>query len=801
MSKLTNSELAQEFLKEDTDVFREWFAEHKEEYKYDIPKVRKIKYDINKSPQDNSRAQRNNMLIDLINGILTNSSTSYKFLNPGNFDTIKLQSRITKIVTDPNMYSAFLKEFNIDSRSKAISKLLQLSREGNLKVLDDFLKKYRKVKSQLTLETFVYNHTQNMTGAALIGMYANNTTSQAKYQYSQLALKNDKVFFINGRKIQSLHDITSQLGERISRNCAQFSAASVDNVKDPVLADLLQNMNTAKVTAFMLRAGMSIEEISLLFAQPIVRECILQTGGLDKLDRYINSKWTELSSQGGSVNENIITKNFTSEELMNNTLAEHYSSSLSKEEYNKIQASQIQAALLMKHIVSMSNYMSELTQISRADSPNGAILNTLAGSKVQIAKVERFINMSKSKEFPFIGVSDALQNDLVTETMDINSLREALMKRSMPMLQAFYSLGIELGTKNIGKYFQQVNSYSDTMLKTILNNAPLEFLSNKNQANATKTIGLFYKDLVNFALSQTKTFGNDDSQSFEEKRDYYLNEYPNEFLTAKSNNPDISKLGLFSKLTVKDGKIQLLRSGRMRQQARDSFMRDMDSLLYMGDEGIKMAKDLFMYAYYNEGFWFGPNSFGTFFSTNFFNSFPEVTEALRYMREGMKNGTLYDRFLSQYYANHYMDGIVVDVSNSDNTLNKDKVLEGNDGSIFVPISKSFNRTMNEGLYSYVSYNGSLYHISLENSSDDKTVYRPVPTLNTYKYNANMTIDEMKEFDSEVSNSTNNSITQLDLSDFSYLDSSLDSSLDEFLSQLDQFDEQSGEETLQDSMCK
>jgi hypothetical protein len=97
-----------------------------------------------------------------------------------------------------------------------------------------------------------------MTGGALIGMYANNTTMQAKFQESEISAKVHRSFTINGRPLNSLHDIYSQTGERISKNCANFSAASVDNVKDPVLADLLQNTGTANVTGLMLRAGMTV---------------------------------------------------------------------------------------------------------------------------------------------------------------------------------------------------------------------------------------------------------------------------------------------------------------------------------------------------------------------------------------------------------------------------------------------------------------------------------------------------------------------------------------------------------------
>lgn len=812
----TEVESAFEELPED---FREWFKSNKEKYKYETPRIVKIKYDTKKSAQENSRAQRNNMLIDIIYGILTHPSTASKILNPGNFDTVKLQARITRVITDPEMYEAFKAEFGISSREGVIKRLLQLSKKGDLETLDNFLKKYRRTRSQLTLETFVYNHVQNMTGAALIGMYANNTTAQAKYQYSSLALKDDAAFVINGRRVQSLHDVVSPLGERISRNCAQFSAASVDNVKDPVLADLLQNVNTARVAGFMLRAGMSIEEISLLFAQPIVRDCILETGSLAKLNDYIRGAYSELKRQGGGVDLNVRLHEFTSEELMNNVLASY--EELGETESKELTASNIQSALLMEHIASLADVMAELTQISRADSPNGAILNTIAGAKMQVARVTRFNDRAKAKNFPFVGVSDALQNGLVTENSSLDSMRETFMRRKMPMLQAFYSLGIELGTQTMGKYFQQINPYSDIMLNKILANAPAEFLSNMNQRNAVRVINSFYRDLVNFSLSNTKIFGDDDTQSFEEKRDYYLTMYPTEFLAAKDRNPEIAKLGLIKKLTVKNGKIQLLRSGRMRQQARDAFMRDMDALLYMGDEGIKMASDLFKYAYYSEGFWFGPNSFGNFFSTNFFNTFPEVVSNLRYMKSTMIEGSIYDRFLPQFYANHYLEGIIPTVSSNETDKQEDAITESNDGAIFVPTKKSFNRTTNDGEYPYIIYKGQLYHLSSRADFGGKTTYRPVTTLNTPKYNANMTVDEMKQFDTEQKSEFDSfedffngpsdadwaelesQPAPEDLStDMATLDDpSIAQGFDEYMQELANFDEFSGEQTLKQPLCK
>ena len=746
-------------LEEAPNDFKEWFREHKEDYEYDTPKIRKVKYDLTKSPQQNSRAQRNNLLIDIIYGILTNPDTAEKILNPGNFDVAKLQARITQVITDRAKFEAFKEKYGIKTTEDAVSKILEISKSRSLdeinKFLDDYKKQHNTTRSQLTLDTFIYNHTQNMTGGALIGMYANNTTMQAKFQHSGLALKDDFTFMINGRIIQSLHDVTSELGERISRNCAQFSAASVDNVKDPVLADLMQNTNTARITGFMLRAGMSLEEISLMFAQPIVRRCILKDGSLRSLGKAIRQELKYLKSLGGGIDKNFRLNDFTSEDLLANVLNEYELDELSEQvsslDYDSstaarlrmidILSSQLQAAMLMQHITKLASDLSGLTQIARADSPNGAIHNTIAGAKVQVAKVNRYMQRSKSKQFSITGIEDAMQNGYITSDMTVDEMRERLLKRQMPMLQAFYSLGIELGTQVLSRYFPQINEYSDAMLDNMFDHAPVSFLSSQN--SAMKVVNSFYKDLVNFALSGTKTFGDDESMSFEEKRDYYLTEYPDIFLAQKAKNPEIAKLGLFKKLTVRDGVISMPRSNGMKQQARDSFMRDMESLLYMGEDAQKMAADLFMYSFYKDGFWFGPNSFGGFFSTNFINHFPEVVSTLRNINSSMRNQEVWDRFMPQFYANHANDGIVPSVDVESVKMQR----EGDEDKMFVPVELSSNKTTGVGHYKYIMCDDVLYHFTSAND-DAYAVYRPVVTLNTLKYNANMSVDEMKAYDSE-----------------------------------------------------
>lgn len=743
------------------DAFAKWFKTNKQRF-FQGTEITKVEYDESKSPQEQSRAARNNMIIDVAWGILTNPDTAEKIHNPGSFDKTKIAARIATIISDPALLDNFAGEHGLMHQiadndyeynpEEVAQLLLEISKEGRLDELDQFIKKYKVERSQLTVDTFIYNHRQNMTGSMLIGMYANNTTMQAKFQVTGLAIKDDYVFTINGRTVQSLHDIMSPNGDRISKNCANFSAASVDNVKDPVLADLMQNTQTANIAGFMLRAGMSVEEIGLLFSQPLVRRCITKTGGLKKLGSYVRSMIRMLKENGGGVDDKIQLHDFTSEELILNAINEIRISEMTQEELNNHLASQIQAGLLMVHISQIAQDLSDLTQIARADSPNGAISTSIAGAKNQTRKVDLYARRAKTKRFTLTGLGDIMQNKYVTANMSREQMREKFLKSKMPMLQTFYSLGIELGSQVMGQYFSQTTAYSDALVEQLYDNSPIGIISDD-------TLNSFYSELVEFALSRTKMLGDDDNATFDEKRDYYLYDFPKEYLGVLATNPDIANMSIFRKMQVKDGNIVMGRSGRLTPMMRETLMRDFDMLLYMDNPAAqKLAVDLFMYSYYKDGFKFGPNSFGTFFSSNFISSFPKFVGALRELRFGMQSGTYFDNFLPQFYANHWQELVpqidekadVVEIDNAQQiAVNAKSVLNRNllglnETKSYPMIAYSKELRGPDGKPMVVTH---LYSLSLDGS--DRAIYTLAVEISDsqkgkrgVKYNANMTTQEM-----------------------------------------------------------
>lgn len=714
-------------------MFKEWFTKDKKrEYRRGYS-IKKVRYNHNKPVQENTRQQRNNMLIDISFGILTHPSTAEKINSPGSFDKIKRIERLTNLTSNPEYLAKYLEDngIAINSYEDAVElakKMLDMS----LGSLNGIMEEYRTERDPLSVNTFSYFHNQNMSGGMLIGVYANNNTSQAKLQDTRLALKDKNTFFVNGRKVASLHDIYVEIDGRrelISKNCAEFSAASVDNVKDPVLAGIMQNMSTANIAGFMLRAGMTIDEVGLMFMQPQVRQQIKDMGGFYTFkDRKFDPN----------------TVNVSSEELLANII----SKSLGIGE--NVPMNRRPEIRLFNHIAKMAEYMGELIQSSRADSPNGAMKRSIASAKNQVRKVHNISVQASKQDYPFTGMSDFIQNDFVDPSMSESEIRQKLYTSRTPMLQAFYSLGIDFGRKLMRDYMIQLHPMVDGMLDVLYDDSAFGNLRDA-------VVETFYSDFVSFGLAHSNTFGNDSADTYDSKREYYLYEYPKKFMEiiANPNNKRFTSLTAIRKMSVRKGVIQFNRSGRLSRTAREMLMRDFETLLYMDDESRKFAVDLMMYAYYQHGFNFGPNTYGNLFSSNFMASFSDVVNTLREMPYNVNQGTFYDRFLEQFYYKNYrnlvkgfMSEDVMDPFSAPKVLGKD---EANGTVRMARWAVTNNNLPGNIVHTKIAVDGALYQVLPDRVFEDVVEYvkltdTPIDHYNPYVEASEITndSDELKE---------------------------------------------------------
>ncbi len=685
--KINNDEAVNKLLASvglDTDIettpeeFREWFKEHKEEYKLKQPKLKKIKFDHNKSFLENSVEARNNLIIDIATGILTNKDTMTQLFNPVNFDPIKKEAKIAAIMSDPEIFNSWAEENEI-SKEDIFNELKKLS----IKQLNAIIGKYSTPRSFLNPTTFAYFHGQNATGNKLIGGYANTNTMQGKYQTTQLALKPECAFFINGCRIESLHNIftvRNGVKQYISKICDYFVSASVDNVKDPVLALIQQSPQTRHIVDFMARAGMTVEEISLMFSQPLVKERlkakeesgeradegtmgvfeetledIMKIFGLDprekdsankyydikkaisdKISEYLNYEDDKGNKVG--ITSNLMAENIIDGNIKDSNYLEDIQDPVIINGLIELIAKQMAVFRIWLDIEDYATALNRTVSFSRADSRNAAVDITFAGANIQTYKVAKYLDDAKKGNTPFVWDHNLVVPGVsYGETTDKEKLFSDLMSEKIPMkrLQAMYTLGIEKATQAYSNYFisQQLDAQKLAQ-RLYLSNPKIR----KNQLND------LYLGMTLYSLSKTKLFGQESTDTtYKTKRDYYLYEFPTKLIELiKENIKEIDKYNndpknikkkvanpILRHLSIKNGTIQLERSGRISPELRETFEYLFENLWYGTNIEKQLAKDLFMYSYYKEGFNFGPNSFGIFFNTNYFLHFPEIIQTLR----------------------------------------------------------------------------------------------------------------------------------------------------------------------------
>lgn len=696
LSQFTHSQLAEDILNADTDDFKEWFRENKEKYKLAKPVISKVKYDFNKSPQENSLKARNNLLIDMMYGVLTNADTASKILNPGGFDYQKKAARIMAILNDS--YESDLAQALKDAGVK-LNKTVQKGEKFypksitsylfdlDLDALDKLAEKTKIKMDPLSPRTQVMLHQQNMTGAKLISIYANHNANHALMQHTSLhgnkglALSEENgSFVLNGKRLTSLHDIMNGDKEFISKNNAGFLAASVDNVKDPVLAALNQNTFTADASMLLSRLGYNPIEIGLLMMQPIVQE-ITQTyfresrEGKSK-DTIINEVLDKYEKKAAINNDlaydNYKNNNFYIEDLADNIILakEAIVDRSQTSDFRKVEfyPRQVAVGYLFKRVMSSADALKQVVQATRADTQNGAAGPTIADTELKVQKVKDLLNQVKTNDkFPLENadvISDSISVDMSIEDVEerMNTIRKQLLDSKLPFLQAFYTLGLKMTENMLSSYFPQYTESFRAVINSLRN-------MTKTGRLDVKTMNNVYNDLLAYIMSKTKFFGSelvinpnsevgDKIKSSAEKRRDFINYFPEYFKEVVSGNEDIAELEFIKRLKViianDNNPVATLvfkNVGQLSPTLRERYMRDWASLLYKDNpEAQKLALNLFRYSFYRNGFAFGPNTFIHLAPVALRKAVPEYISTLRTLANWNEDD--YSQFVDQYVYNH-----------------------------------------------------------------------------------------------------------------------------------------------------
>ena len=222
--------------------------------------------------RDLNQRQRTNVLFDIIRGVLRSQQAALEMAQPGGYDGVKKDLKIGYIISNISKakLEGILEQVLDEKEDKKIGDKVIFEYLHNLDLdkINKIVDIFRSGKNIALSEVEMEMQKQNKAGLGLVGVFANENTATSVFQQAKL-LELSKSIKIAGKKYQSLNDMTGKDETYVSRILEEYSAASVDNAKDPVigLADI--TMDNASIIATPVRMGVPGNIIGLITATPL----------------------------------------------------------------------------------------------------------------------------------------------------------------------------------------------------------------------------------------------------------------------------------------------------------------------------------------------------------------------------------------------------------------------------------------------------------------------------------------------------------------------------------------------------
>ena len=575
-----------------------------EDYDYDKPPMSYIDDDGNKV-EGNSRAVRNNMLIHLIQSRLSDPETFEERYTPGGFVNASHAART-------------LRELLFGDLSGIIS---------NGKVDFDAIAERAKDKSTdpepnydpsdpMTIIT--YNQ-QNQVAGKLIGIFANQNTNHAFASLMESFNLKEPIAF--GSHAEGLSDFLHKGNSKeIDLNLAEFLAASVDAVKDPVLNFLNLNTITADAGAMLSRLGYSTTDIGLLFNQPIIKEicgyAFNNSVDVSMAMREITSKYMTEGVDIPQVNP--------ATDLSSNTLAINIANDrvLRKRggnamDNNGFKIGQLQVAELFSQILKDSDDITQFISASKFTASNavGSTFGDLYAQQMKVSNyVRRFMKQNgKSQLSVEMKVTPTMEspiNNDETLDMDNQSYLERLIGNPFAYEQAMFDMNRK-AKRLLTKYYPyDTNAYRSSRER-------LASLTRGGTLDAD-TINSIHSDMMSYMLAQQEdTLFNGELPiqtplGEMTSREYYTKHFAVALYNTLEENPEMKNLPIFQYMQFEtdektgDVSMNVQNIGGLAPYQKDE-LRDSWTELYQANPNL--ARDLFMYNFFKLGFTFSPRAF------------------------------------------------------------------------------------------------------------------------------------------------------------------------------------------------
>jgi hypothetical protein len=603
-------------------------------------------YDFDKTPEQNSRAARNNLLIDLMQARLSDPETFSERYTPGGFENARKAARkIRELI------------FGKLDGLKGSGVMAELERRYNDKSVEDPEPNYDPTDPM----TIINYNQQNQVAGKLIGIFANQNTNHAfASSMSKFVVKpNSLIEFaghtfkeegVGGDFLNAPHRKDGQ--NDVDLYIAELLAASVDAVKDPVLNFLNLNIYTADTGATLMRLGYTAEEVGLLFNQPVIKQlcdrCANENSNINKeIDALVNHL-------EGIVGPNKVSVDLSTEFLANTIIENREALANGDTGYvDKHAAEQLAVLKMFEKALKVANDVSLFITNTKFTASN-AVGSTFGEMYAQQLRVNDYVakfvqdknNRDKKnvKDVLSIDMEVVQGNPTLDSIEDPISDREDLLSMSkeeyMDKLrmnpfayeQAMYDMNRKAINLLAPKDKKKKAYYPYGRQMYVNARAALRDLSDYNLDG--ETIDATHRDLLVYLMAnqensvfcgEQKYIKNGEKTKMS-NRQYYETQFVQDLYSFLEIHPELLELPIFKylrpeEITDEEGKtigynIKVQDIGGIDPTTKELIKESWAALVatdengrFLNPEFAQIAKDLFIWNFYKLGFDFSPLSF------------------------------------------------------------------------------------------------------------------------------------------------------------------------------------------------
>lgn len=576
-------------------------------------------YDFNKSPLENTRAARNNMLITLIQQRLMDPETMKQRTTPGGFANASKSARIMREL----LYGST--EGIIDNNKKVNWEVL------NNRAKDKSSDPEPNYDPSDPMTMIIYNQ-QNQVASKLIGIFANQNTNHAFASLMKSFKISKPIEFAghsygDGKFSDFLH---APNGVDVDLNVAEFLAASVDAVKDPVLNFMNLNTITADAGAVLARIGYTTTEIGMLFNQPIIKEVceysFNNSVGIDTAIREIREKYKNQGASVRSIKEPLNPEHFSMDKLAKNILDDRAFREKDSNvmDNNTFATEQLEILDLFNDISYVASDVSKFVTSTKFTASN-AVGSTFGDLYAQQLKVQKYLSeVGTDASHVEMEVTDNLDspimNDDILTTMSNSDYLDTMMGNPFAYEQAMFDAN--------RKALEILSSYFPYNKKVYVNaRNTLNSLVNYGSLDAD-TINSIHSDMMVYLLSNQErsefngSLPKQTQHGLMTTREYYTKWFAKDLLNHLEANPQMKSMPIFAYMIPEVKEVKNLATGESTDEISINIQGIGGLAPYMKDEireswadlarnpeTSQIATDLFLYNFYKLGFNFSPKAF------------------------------------------------------------------------------------------------------------------------------------------------------------------------------------------------